>query len=146
MPYGMACPASGPVKKKLWSSTWTGSPAGRHSRPALTPDPALRERGLPCFELEHPSADSCLADPRHPSNSPHTAMPQQPGLSRQQQPPLPLVQMRQQHLEPQQELIAGLSTDAHTTRSNHQYEDNTLFLYDFSESGTAATRRRAGSR
>ena len=42
-----------------------------------------------------------------------------------------LVQMRQQHLEPQQELIAGLGRDAHTTRSNHQYEDNTLFLYGF---------------
>ena len=58
-------------------------------------------------------------------------MPQQPGLGRQQQPPLPLVQMRHQHLEPQRELIADLGRDAHSTRSNHQYQGNTLFLYGF---------------
>jgi len=31
---GMACSVSGPAVKKLWSSTRTGSPLGRHSRPA----------------------------------------------------------------------------------------------------------------
>jgi hypothetical protein len=36
----MACSTSGPVKKKLWSSTWTGSPFGRHSRPGIGSRPS----------------------------------------------------------------------------------------------------------
>jgi hypothetical protein len=35
MPYGMAWAPSGPVEKKLWSATSTGSPCGRHSRPGV---------------------------------------------------------------------------------------------------------------
>src|SRR5215218_9084135 len=36
----MACSTSGPVKKKWWSSTSTGSPLGRHSRPAMGSRPS----------------------------------------------------------------------------------------------------------
>ena len=58
-------------------------------------------------------------------------MPQQPGLGRQQQPPLPLVQMRQQHLELQRQLIANLGQDRHTSASNPKSRTTALFPYGF---------------
>src|SRR5216117_2147719 len=36
----MACSTSGPVKKKWWSHASTGSPVGRHSRPAMGSRPS----------------------------------------------------------------------------------------------------------
>ena len=61
--------------------------------PAPAPHPPLRERCPALFQLEHALADRRLADPRHLGDRPDPAVPQQPGLSRQQQPPLTLVQM-----------------------------------------------------
>jgi hypothetical protein len=43
-------------------------------------------------------------------------MPQQPGLGRQQQPPLTLVQMRQLHLELQRQLVTRIGRDRHTAQ------------------------------
>jgi hypothetical protein len=60
-------------------------------------------------------------------------MPQQPGLGRQQQPPLPLVQMGRQHLELQRQLVAHIGRDRHTATSNPKPGTTVLFLYNFDE-------------
>jgi hypothetical protein len=49
-------------------------------------------------------------------------------LSRQRQPLLTFVQMRQQHLEPPGKLTANLGIDAHTTSSDAASQTNKLFL------------------
>ena len=105
--------------------------------PAPAPHPPLRERLLP-LQFEDTRADGSLTDPGHPGDGPHAAMPQQPRLGRQQQPPLPLVQMRHQHLEPQRQLIADLGRYAHSTTSNHQHQGNSLFLYGFTTTATCS--------
>ena len=119
---------------------------GAPAAPALASGPAIRERILALLQLEDAPADRGLAHPGHLGDGPDPAMPQQPGLRRQQQPPLPLVQMRQQHLEPQRELITRIRRDRHTATSNPQTRTTMLFLYGFNASGTAATPPRAGSR
>jgi hypothetical protein len=98
---------------------------------AATPNPPLPERRLTGLQLEHARSDRRLADAGDHGDSPDPAVPQQPGLSRQQQPPLTLVQVRQQHLEPHRQLIADLGRNAHSTTSNHESGDNSLFLYSF---------------
>ncbi|MFG3551851.1 hypothetical protein [Streptomyces sp. NPDC047725] len=55
-------------------------------------------------------------------------MPQDPGLGPHHQPPLPLVQMREQHLEPHCELATNLIGDAHTTTTSGITGSNTLIL------------------
>jgi hypothetical protein len=79
--------------------------APRFSAATLTPDTTVRERLLATFQLEHAPADGGLADPGQPSDGPDTAIAQQPGFGRQQQPPLPLIQMRQQDFESQRKLL-----------------------------------------
>jgi hypothetical protein len=119
---------------------------GALAAPAAAPHPPLSERLPPPPEPEDARADGGLADPGHPGHGPHPAMPQQPRPGRQQQPPLPLVQVRHQHLEPHRQPIADPGRDAHTTTSNHQHQDNTLFLYGFRAPGNAARPRRAARR
>ena len=104
---------------------------GALAPPALASGTADRERILALLQLEDALADGALAHPRHLGNGPDPAMPQQPCLGRQQQPPLPLVQMRQQHLEPQRQLIPGFGQDRHTATSNPRPRTTVLFLYNF---------------
>ena len=119
---------------------------GALASPAAAPHPPLGERRLTGLQLEHARADRRLADPRDLGHGPDPAVPQQPGLSSQQQPPLTLVQMRQQHLEPHRQLIADSGRNAHTTTSNHQSGGDTLFLYGFTGPGTSWPRSRPGCR
>ena len=119
---------------------------GALASPAAAPHLPLGERRLTGLQLEHARADRRLADPRDLGHGPDPAVPQQPGLSSQQQPPLTLVQMRQQHLEPHRQLIADSGRNAHTTTSNHQSGGDTLFLYGFIARGTSWPRSRPGCR
>src|SRR6185437_14911688 len=113
---------------------------------ALPSHTAVRERILARLQLENALADSALAHPGQPGDCPDPAVSQQPGLGRQQQPPLPLVQMRQQHLELQRQLIASLGQDRHTSPSNPKPRTTALFLYIFTERGTFWPRSRPGCR
>ena len=96
--------------------------------PAPPPGPAIRERILALLQLEDTGPDGGLAHPRHLGDGPDPAMPQQPGLRPQQQPPLPLVQMRRQHLPPQRQLAARIRRDRHTATSNPKPRTTVLFL------------------
>ncbi|MFB7740445.1 hypothetical protein ACFC08_40435, partial [Streptomyces sp. NPDC056112] len=58
-------------------------------------------------------------------------MPEQPGLRRQGQSPLSLVQMRQQHGESATELGADILWNRHTKATSPQTRSNTLILYSF---------------
>jgi len=58
-------------------------------------------------------------------------MTEQPRLGRQRQPPLTLVQMRQQYREPRRDLIADLSRDGHTGPSNRKPRTIVLFPYNY---------------
>jgi hypothetical protein len=46
-------------------------------------------------------------------------VPEQPGLGRQRQSLLALIQIRQQHLEPLSKLTTDLRVEAHTASSDH---------------------------
>ena len=116
---------------------------GTSAAPARASGPAIRERIVAILELEDTPAHRGLAHPSDPGDSPNPAMPQQPGLRRQQQPPLPLVQVRRQHLEPQRELIAGIRRDRHTATSNTKSRPTTLFPYSFLEPRIAVAGGRA---
>ena len=109
---------------------------GALASPTAAPHLPLRERRRTGLQLEHARADRRLADPRDLGHGPDPAVPKQPGLSSQQQPPLTLVQVRQQHLEPHRYLIADSGRNAHTTTSNHQSGGDTLFLYGFTVPAT----------
>ena len=63
--------------------------------PARPPRPA--QRLSPGIQLIDPKRYRRLTDPRRPGHQPDPAMPQRPGLSPHQQPPLPLIQMREDH-------------------------------------------------
>ena len=93
------------------------------------PDAADRQGFLAPFEFEHPLAHGRLADTSHAGDSPDTAVAEQPGLYRQRQALLALVQMRKQHLEPCGELTTNLRRNAHTSPTTHEVETNTLFPY-----------------
>src|ERR1700709_2485533 len=60
MPYGMARSTSGPVKKKLGSSTCTGCPRGRHSRPELGNRPSCSFFLVSTLITGSPAAWCCL--------------------------------------------------------------------------------------
>jgi hypothetical protein len=62
---------------------------------------AQRHRGLP--------------DPGGPGNQPDPAMPQRPRLSAHQQPPLPLIQMREDRAELRRQNLLRFLVAAHTT-------------------------------
>ncbi|GHI01719.1 hypothetical protein Scel_00400 [Streptomyces cellostaticus] len=63
-----------------------------------------------------------------PSDPERFTVPQDPGLGPHHQPPLPLVQMREQHSEPDNELTAELIGDAHITTTSRITGSNTLIL------------------
>jgi hypothetical protein len=103
---------------------------GALAAPALPHGPAVREGVLALLQLEDTGADGGLAHPRHLGDGPDPAMPKQPCLGPRQQPPLPLVQMRRQHLQPQRQLVAHIGRDRHTATSGTKPRPTTLFLYD----------------
>lgn len=82
--------------------------------PTARPSHPLHQ-GLARLQVGHTPADRCLAHPGRPGHGPNAAMPQAPGLRGRQQPPLPLVQMREQHRELHSKLITSLVRNAHTT-------------------------------
>jgi hypothetical protein len=82
---------------------------GRPPSPAGPSDPTNRQGILAGLQLEHPAADSRLADLSRPCHRPYSAVPQQPGLLGKHQPLLPFVQVWEQHPESHDELLADLA-------------------------------------
>ena len=86
---------------------------GPLAAPAGPPCPAQRLRaGL---QLINAQGHRGLADPGGPGHQPDPAMPQRPGLSAEQQPPLPLIQMREDRLELRRQHLRCFHHAAHTT-------------------------------
>ena len=91
-----------------------GSSVGRPlAPPARPPRPAQRLR--PGFQLIDAQRHRGLADPGGPGHQPDPAMPQRPGLRPHQQPPLPLIQMREDRLELRRQHPCRFLVAAHTT-------------------------------
>jgi hypothetical protein len=86
------------------------------------------QRFCPRFQLVHALADRGLADLGRLRDGPDPAMAQQPGLGCHQQTPLPLVEVREQHLKLQGELATDRLGDAHTTSTSRRAGSNTLIL------------------
>jgi len=55
-------------------------------------------------------------------------MPQRPRLSAHQQPPLPLIQMREDHLELRRQNLPGFLADARTTSACRNWGSYGLFF------------------
>ena len=86
---------------------------GPLTAPTGPPCPAQRlSAGL---QLIDPQGHRGLADPRGPGHQPDPAVPQRPGLGRHQQPPLPLIQMREDHRELRRQNLHCFLFAAHTT-------------------------------
>ena len=68
--------------------------AGSLTSPACPADPTDRQRIHTAFEFHNALTHRALADPGHLRDRPHPTVTQQPGLERQRQPLLALVQMR----------------------------------------------------
>src|SRR5947209_1747943 len=94
----------------LVSTLITGSPLswwGRAQPRIQVSRPLASAAGPPCpaqwlravLQLLHAQGHRGLADPGGPGDQPDPAMPQRLGLGRHQQPPLPLIQMREDHRE-----------------------------------------------
>jgi hypothetical protein len=97
----------------------------------LRPPPGLRTRPprqFTGFQLEDAPADRRLAHLGGTGNGTDTAMPEQPGFRRTHQPSLPLIQMRQQHLESHGELAVHPSRKRHTRSTTQVGGSDTLFL------------------
>jgi hypothetical protein len=105
-----------------------------------------RQRLLAGVQLAHAAAHRGGADPGRIRDRGHAPVSQQPGLAGQRHPLLPLVQMRQQHLEPGRELTADLVVDAHSRSSTPHPGNDSLIPDGPSGCGSAARPRRAGSR
>nr|BAA76335.1 transposase [Rhodococcus sp. CIR2] len=114
--------------------------------PTRTADPTRRRRLLAGLQLEHAPANRGLADTDRPGHRPHPAMPQRPGLRRQRQTPLPLVQMRQQDLEPLPQPPVDLAHNRPTAPTRLKPQNTMLLPYSHSAFGSVATRPRAGWR
>ena len=67
------------------------------------------------IQLIDPQGHRGLADPGGPGHRPDPAMSQRPGLGAHQQPPLPLIQMREDRLELRRQHLSGFLHGAHTT-------------------------------
>jgi hypothetical protein len=78
-------------------------------------DPPFGQRRLAGLELGDPATHGGLAHPRCPGRDPHPTVAEQPSFGGHRQPPLSLVQMRQQHREPVAQLRRGGLADRHTT-------------------------------
>ena len=95
-----------------------GAARGSASAARLRPAPGRRARpsgSLPRVQLIHSQGHRGLADPRSPGHQPDPAMAQRPRLGPHQQPPLPLIQMREDHLELRRQHLPGNLHHAHTT-------------------------------
>ena len=79
--------------------------SGPLAAPARPPRPA--QRPSPGVQLSCAQRHRRLPDPRRPGHQPDPAMPQRPGLGAHQQPPLPLIQMREDHLELRRQHLPG---------------------------------------
>ena len=87
--------------------------SGPFAASARPPHPA--QRPGPGIQLVHAQRHRRLADPGRPGHHPDPAMPQSPGLSPHQQPPLPLIQMREDRLELRRQHSPGFFRSSHTT-------------------------------
>lgn len=96
--------------------------------PTRTADPTRRCRLLAGLQLEHAPANRGLADADRPGHRPHPAMPQRPGLRRQRQTPLPLVQMRQQYLEPLPQPVLDLAHNRPTASTRLEHKTTLYYL------------------
>ena len=83
------------------------APPARPARPAQRPGARV--------QLIHAQRHRGLADSGGPGHQPDPAMPQRTGLSTHQQPPLPLIQMREDRPELRRQNLAGYHHAAHTT-------------------------------
>ncbi len=81
--------------------------AARPARPA--------QRLRPGIQLIDSQRHRGLADPGGLGHRPDPAMSQRPGLGPHQQPPLPLIQMREDHLKLRRQHLPGFLHSAHTT-------------------------------
>ena len=81
--------------------------------PARPPRPARRKRLGPRLQLPHPQRHRALPDPGRRGHQPDPPMTQRPRLRPQIQPPLPLIQMRQDHLELRRQHLPGYRHSAH---------------------------------
>ena len=73
------------------------------------------QRLHPGIQLTGSQRHRGLADPGGLGHHPDPAMPQRPGLGPHQQPPLPLIQMRKDHLKLRRQHLPGFLHSAHTT-------------------------------
>ena len=87
---------------------------GPLAAPARPPRPAQRLRAA--LQLINTQGHRGLTDPGRPGHQPDPAMPQRPGLGPEQQPPLPLIQMREDRLELRRQRLLYLHGYAHSTR------------------------------
>ena len=87
--------------------------SGPFAAPARPPDPAQRLRAG--IQLVGAKRHRGLTDPRGPRHQPDPAVAQRPGLGAHQQPPLPLVQMREDRLELHCQYLPGFLRSAHST-------------------------------
>ncbi len=83
--------------------------------PARPPRPA--QRLSPRVQLIHSQRHRGLADPGSPGHQPDPAMAQRPGLRSHQEPPLPLIQMREDRPELRRQHLPGNLHHAHTTQA-----------------------------
>ena len=126
---------SGDIGSPRMSGSTRASSAGRspgsscHGLLASAAGPTNpSQRFRPGLQLDHAVADRRLADPGRLSDGADPTMAQQPCLGRHQQTPLPLVEVREQHLKLQGELATDRLGDAHTTSTSRRTGSNTLIL------------------
>jgi hypothetical protein len=82
--------------------------------PAAGP-PCPAQRLSPGVQLINAQGHRGLADPGRPGHQTDPAMPQRPRLGAHQQPPLPLIQMREDRPELRRQHLLGDHHGAHTT-------------------------------
>ena len=89
--------------------------------------PAQRLRaGL---QLAGPQRHRGLPDPRRAGHHPDPAMPQDPGLRPHQQPPLPLIQMREDRLELRRQQLPGIRHALPHTTTSGASQENLRVIY-----------------
>ncbi len=104
-------------------------PTYGHRRPAAHARPG--NGCSPASSSKTPLRTVVFADPCRPGRHPNPAMPQRPGFAGQRQPPLPLVQMRQQHRQPPRQASPDPTHDRHSTPKHLAPQHNTLLRYSF---------------
>ena len=100
--------------------------SGPLAAPARPPDPAQRLRAG--IQLVNAQRHRGLADPGGPCHQPDPAVAQQTGLGAHQQPPLPLIQMREDHRELRRQNPCCFLAAAHSTSACRIPGTHGLFL------------------